>query len=135
PYLAVVALTGDSLEDVGAIDDADELAVLDHAYRLVGRGRSVDDHPDDRVHWEHRSIDRIVRVGRPHDPAQGQDVRLGNVADEVLDVLVGWPGDELFRTADLDDLPGAHDHHVVAELQRLRQVVGDEHHGLAKVVV
>ena len=74
-----------------------------------------------------------VRVA--HDPAERQHVALGDVADEVGDVVVGRRPDQLLRPAGLDDRPVAHDQDVVAELQRLGEVVGDEDHRLADFVV
>ncbi len=43
--------------------------------------------------------------------------------------------DDLVRRTDLDDLAVAHDQDPVAELQRLGEVVGDEDHRLADLVV
>ena len=60
---------------------------------------------------------------------------LGDVPDEVLDVVVGRPRDELLRRPDLDDPAGPHDHHVIAELQGLGEIVGDEDHRLAELAV
>ena len=70
-----------------------------------------------------------------HHPAQRQHVRTGHVADEVAHVVVGGRADHLVRRADLDDLAVAHDQDPVAELERLLQVVGDEDHRLADLVV
>ena len=58
-----------------------------------------------------------------------------DVADEVLDVVVGGRADELLAGAELHDLPVAHDRDAVAEAQRLGQVVGDEDHRLAGLVL
>ena len=66
---------------------------------------------------------------------QGEHVRLGDVGDEVPDVLVGRGADDLVGRADLDDLAVAHDQDPVAQLERLGEVVGDEHHRLADLLV
>ena len=84
---------------------------------------------------ELRAVRGVVGLDRAHDPAQGQDVALGTSLHEVGDVVVGRRADDLLRPADLDDLAVAHDHDVVAELERLGQVVGDEDHRLADFVV
>ena len=59
----------------------------------------------------------------------------GTSLDEVGDIVVGRCPDDLLGAADLDDLAVTHDHDVIAELERLGEVVGDEHHGLADLVV
>ena len=74
-------------------------------------------------------------LGRPHDPAQRQHVAARDVADEVRDVVVRRRADELLRRRELDDLAVAHDRDPVAEAQRLGQVVGDEEHRLARLVL
>ena len=58
-----------------------------------------------------------------------------HLGGEVLDVVVGRGADHLVRRADLHDLAVAHDQDPVAELERLLEVVGDEHHRLAEVAV
>ena len=60
---------------------------------------------------------------------------LGTSLDEVGDVVVGRGADDLLRPPGLDDLAVAHDHDVVAELERLGEVVGDEDHGLADLAM
>ncbi len=86
--------------------------------------------PHGRVDGERRTV-RLARLCIPHDPAQRQHMAARDVADEVLDVVVGRGADELFGGAELNDLAVAHDRDPVAEPQRLRQVVRDEHHRLA----
>ena len=62
-------------------------------------------------------------------------MRLRDVADEVGDVVIGRRADQLLGPARLDDRSVAHDHDVVAELERLGEVVGDEDHRLPDLVV
>ena len=70
-----------------------------------------------------------------HDPAKRQHVAARDVAHEVLDVLVGGRADELLRRAELHDRAVAHDRDAVAEPKRLGQVVRDEDHRLAGLVL
>ena len=108
---------------------------FEHADRLVRGGSHVHGRADDRVRRECRAIEGVGRGGLAHDPAQRQDVRLGHVPDEVGDVVVGRSADQLLGSAGLDDVAVAHDHDVVAQLEGLGQVVGDEHHRLADLIV
>ena len=77
----------------------------------------------------------LARPGVAHDPAQREHVAARDVADEVRDVVVGRRADELLARAELDDLAVAHDRDPVAEPQRLGEVVGDEDHRLAGLLL
>ena len=100
------------------------LARGDHRHR-VAHGR---------LHVEARAV-RLARPRVAHDPAQRQHVAARDVAREVGDVLVRRRADEILRRAELDDGAVAHDRDPVAEPQRLRQVVRDEDHRLARLVL
>ena len=86
-----------------------------------------------------RALDRSVAVRRrrPHRHRLGPD-DLGVVdvrdAEEASDVLVDGPRPELVRRRDLDDPPGAHHRHAVAERERLGLVVGDVDGGQRELV-
>ena len=54
--------TADGLQDVGPIDEADELPVLDDADRLLGRGGGMDREADYRGGGELRPVHGIIRV-------------------------------------------------------------------------
>ena len=82
-----------------------------------------------------RAVEGVVGLGGAHDPAQGQDFGAGHVLDELADIVVGGRADQFVTRAALDHLAVAHDEDAIAELERLGQVVGDEHHGLADLVV
>ena len=58
-----------------------------------------------------------------------------NVADEVRHVLVRGRADDLLGRSELDDASVAHDRDAVAEPERLGEVVGDEHHRLARLLL
>ena len=60
---------------------------------------------------------------------------LGHLADEVADVVVRGCADDLVGATHLDDLAVSHDQDPVAELQRLGEVVGDEDHRLADLLM
>jgi hypothetical protein len=60
---------------------------------------------------------------------------LGDVADEVGDVLVRRRSHQLLGRAELDDRAVAHDRDPVAEPQGFGQVVRDEQHRLAGLVL
>ena len=90
---------------------------------------------DDRGRAHRRALGRVVRPRVAHHPLQRQHVRARDVGGEVRDVVVGRCADDLVGRADLDDLAVAHDQDPVAELEGLGQVVGDEHHRLADLVV
>ena len=77
----------------------------------------------------------LARLGLPHDPAQREDVAARDVAHEVRHVVVGGRTDDLLRRAELDDRAVAHDRDPVAETERLRQVVRDEDHRLARLLL
>ncbi len=77
----------------------------------------------------------LARGGLAHDPAQRQHVAARDVAHEVRDVVVGRRADEVLRRPELHDAAVAHDRDPVAEAQRLGQVVGDEDHRLARLVL
>ena len=89
----------------------------------------------DLVARQGRGVGRHGAVVGPHHPLQGQHVRLGHLAGEVADVLVGRCADHLVGRADLHDLAVAHDQDAVTELERLAEVVGDEDHRLAHLLV
>ena len=65
-----------------------------------------------------------------HDGAGVQNLVARNVLGERPHVVVGRVGDHLFGRADLHELAVLHDRDVVAHLDRLQEVVGDEDHGL-----
>ena len=79
------------------------------------------------------AVGGILGRGLAHDPAERQHVALRDVAHEVRDVLVGRLPDELLRRPELHDRAVAHDRDPVAEAKRLRQVVRDEEHRLARL--
>ena len=68
----------------------------------------------------------MIVLGPQHLPAL-------HVAGEGPDVAVGRPRHHLGRRAHLHEAAVLHDGDAVAELQRLRQVVGDEHRRLAQL--
>ena len=69
--------------------------------------------------------------GRDRQPAQP-----AGGADEVLDELVGGVGEQLGGGAELGQpAAGREDRHPVAHLDRLVDVVGDQHDGLAQVAL
>src|SRR6185295_7745516 len=88
-----VGILGHGLEDRLAVDDAHHLAVLDGAHRLVRRGHQQDGLLHGRLHRELGTFARLAGVWVAHDPAQREYVRARDVADEVLDVLVGRGAD------------------------------------------
>ena len=87
------------------------------------------------VELHRRALGRVVRPRVAHHPLQRQHVRAGDVGGEVGDVVVRRCAHDLVGRPDLDDLAVAQDHDPVTQLERLGQVVGDEHHRLADLVV
>ncbi len=77
----------------------------------------------------------LARRGLAHDPAEREHVAARDVAREVLDVLVGRRADELLGRAELHDRAVAHDRDPVAEPERLGEVVRDEDHRLADLLL
>src|SRR5215211_1759094 len=123
------------LEDRDPIDDADHAPALHGADGPVVAGHDRDGILDDRVHVERGSVRRLAGSRLAHDPAQRQHVLARDVAHEVLHVLVRGRADQLLRRAELDDRAVAHDRDPVAQPQRLGQVVRDEEHRLAGLVL
>src|SRR5581483_6577393 len=127
-----VALAGDGREDGLAVDDADDAVAVDRADRTLARSDHRDCGPHGRRDVEPRAVELAVdRVA--HDPAQREHVAARDVAGEVGDVVVRRRADEVFRRPELHDRAVAHDRDPVAEPQRLRQVVRDEDHRLARL--
>ncbi len=73
------------------------------------------------------------RVGFPHDRLRLDDLPPRNVPHELGHVLVRRQRYDLLGRTLLDDLPVPHDGDAVAQLERLVQVVRDEHDGLVKI--
>ena len=61
-----------------------------------------------------------------HDVPGGQHRQRVHIGDEVAHIVVGGPEHDVLRRAGLDDAPALHDGDVVADLQRLFEVVADE---------
>ena len=101
----------------------------------VGGERRLGRLAHDGARAHHRALDGVVGPWVAHHPLEGEHVGAGYVGGEVGDVLVGRGADDLVGRADLDHLAVAQDHDPVAELERLGEVVGDEHHRLADLVV
>ena len=87
------------------------------------------------VRAHHGALRRVTGLGLAHDPLQGEHVRAGHVGGEVGDVVVGRGAHHLVGGPDLHQRTVAQDHDPVPELERLGEVVGDEHHRLADLVV
>ena len=117
-------------------DDAEQRAVLDHLDRPVGGQHRADGLPDHHVGAELGAVQPARRPsgGRMTQRRVSTSAR-GHLADEVADVVVGGRADQLVAGADLHQLAVAHDQDPVAEPERLGQVVGDEDHRLADLVV
>src|SRR5207248_3314822 len=129
-----LALAGDGGEDGLAVDDPDHAVAVDGADRPLARGDHRDCGPHGGGDIEPGAVELAGR-GVTHDPAQREHVAARDVAREVRDVVVRRRADEVLRRAQLDDGPVAHDRDPVAEPQRLRQVVRDEDHRLARLVL
>src|SRR5690348_1167276 len=127
-------LARDCGEDGVLVDDADDSVALDGATRTLTRGDHGHGVPHGRRDVELRPV-LLARTRLAHDPAQREHVAARDVAYEVLDVLVRGRADEVLRRAELDDPAVAHDRDAVAEPQRFRQVVGDEHRRLAGLLL
>ena len=88
-----------------------------------------------RARGGHRAR-RLARVQRlAHDAARGEHMPPRNVPDEVSDVVVGRVGDDGFGRVDLHEPAVAHDRDLIAEPERLLEIVGDEHDGLAQLTL
>ena len=122
-------------EDLLVADHAEQFAVPYDLHRPVGREHRAYGLAHHGVRRQLRPVEHVVRRGRSHDPLQREHVRAGHVADEVAHVVVRGRADQLVTGADLHDLAVAHDQDAVAQLERLGQVVGDEHHRLADLAV
>ncbi|SBV35188.1 conserved hypothetical protein [uncultured Stenotrophomonas sp.] len=78
-----------------------------------------------------RAVVRARDVTRPaHDRLRGEYPRHVHVLDETLDVGVRRMVQDFLRRADLHHAAIFHQHDAVTDLQRLVQVMGDEHDGL-----
>ena len=91
-----------------------------------------------------QGVGRVAAGGGDHGvgdldlahPAQGELLERGSGADEVLDELVGGLGEDPFGGVVLDDLGALAEHDdPVAELHGLVEVVGDDDHRLAHLVL
>src|SRR5215204_1715813 len=122
---------GHRAEDRHAVHYPHDLAVLHGAHRLLGRRHHGDGVLERGGHRQLRPVRGVAGLRVAHDPAKREYVRAWDVADEVLDVVVGGRAYELLRGAELHDGTVAHDRDPVTEPQGLRQVVGDEEHRLA----
>ncbi len=109
--------------------------VVDHPHRVVGGQRGLGGLAHDGVGRHHRAVHRVVGPRLAHHPPQREHVRARDLGDEVAHVVVGRRAHHLVGRADLHDLAVAHDQDPVAELERLGEVVGDEHHRLAELAV
>src|SRR5215210_7982919 len=114
-----VGFLRDGAQDRLAVDDAHHLAVLDGAHGLIRRGDQWNGVLHGRLDRQLRAFVRLARPGVAHDPAEREHVGARDVADEVLDVLVGRRAHELLRRAELDDRAVAHDRDAVAQPKRL----------------
>src|SRR5918994_1003090 len=132
--LVLAGAAAHRLEHRHAVDDPDDAATLHGAHRVV---RRHDRHRvlDRGAYVELRPLGDLARPRLAHDPAEREDVRARDVAHEVRDVLVGGGADQVLGRAELHDGAVAHDRDPVAQPQGLGQVVGDEEHGLARLVL
>ena len=73
------------------------------------------------------------RRGWSHQRAAAQHVERVHVLDELGDVIVGGPQQDILGGAALDDPAALHDGDAVADLERLVEVVADEDDGLLQL--
>ena len=80
-------------------------------------------------------VETLAGTDGTGDRAGRQHVGAGHVLREVGHVVVGGSSDDLLGRADLHEPAVLHDRDAVAELQGLGEVVGDEDHRLAQVLL
>src|SRR5262245_19260034 len=128
-------LGDDDAQDRVVVHDAEQLTVANHLDRRARREHRPHRVPHDDIGTELRPVERVVLARRAHHPPDREHMRLGYVRDEVPYVVVGWRADHLIRPSYLDGRTVAHDKDPVAETQCLVQVMGNEDHRLADLVV
>ena len=74
-------------------------------------------------------------VGRPHDAANRQQLRLGDVARERPHVIGGRIRDQLLGRTELDNPPLVHDGYPIGQTDGFVEVVRDEDDGLMQKVL
>ena len=90
---------------------------------------------DDDVSRYGRAVPGLPVTQGARDRLESEDVTLGDVPQEVLDVGIRGMEHEVHRRAHLHDRAIAHDGDPITELHRLAEVVGDEDHGLAELAM
>src|SRR5690606_18252216 len=122
-------------QEAGVVDLPQAAAVLDDAGGPAGAGDRLDGPGDDGVGREGPRVVGPAAVAVLHGAADGHDLFAGDVPDELADVVVGRRADDLLGGAQLHHAAVAHQGDPVAEPEGLLEVVGDEDHRAALLVV
>src|SRR5918996_478558 len=133
--MSVAPFPGDRGQDGVAVDEPHDAAVLDAAHGLLASGEHGHGASNGGGDVESGAVRRFAGLGLAHDPAQRQHVAPRDVPREVLDILVRRRAHELLGRPELHDGPVPHDRDPVPEPERLREVVGDEQHRLARLLL